>query len=111
MEEFEERPGGAFTVEAGEFLIELAKASKLPGFAASEHGTMHAGILDGNAETPADGAPEAYPVSRAIHFQKDGDPSNYFYIVVRKSQHDSWRLQKAWRADADGNVVQTYEVP
>jgi hypothetical protein len=53
MEEFKQRPGGKSTAEAGEFLQALAKKGKLPGFRAGEHGTMHAGILDANSNTPS----------------------------------------------------------
>jgi hypothetical protein len=108
MEEFRQRSGGLFTAEAGAYLMELAKAGKLPGFALGEHGTMHAGILDANANTPSGSEP--YPLSRGIQFQKDGDTSGYFYIVVRESQGSPLRLQKAWRMDAEGHVVENYSV-
>jgi len=110
IEEFKQRPGGASTVEAGDFLLGLAKDGKLPGFVAGEHGTMHAAILDANANTPSGAGPEAYPVSRVLHFNKAGDTSDYFYVVVCPSQASPWKLRDARRADADGRVVEKYPV-
>lgn len=111
LEEFKQQPGGALTVEAGDFLMRLAKEGKLPGFARGEHGTMHAGILDAKAETPSSATAEGYPVSRVIHFQKEGDTSDYFYIVERESREAPWKLQEAWRTDAAGRIMETYSVP
>jgi hypothetical protein len=110
MEQFGQRPGGGFTAEAGEFLIELVKAGKLPGFAPGEHGTMQAGILDANANTPSGAAREPYPLSRGIHFQKDGNSSDYFYIVVRETKGGALKLKKAWRTDAGGHIGEYYSV-
>ncbi len=111
MERFKQRPGGKLTVEAGEFLMGLAKAGRLPGFSANEHGTMHAGIVDAKANTPSGAVPEPYPVSRVIHFQKQGSASDYFYVVVLESDGGPWKLQRGWRTDADGHVVEIYPVP
>lgn len=103
VEEFKQRAGGTFTVEAGDFLIGLAKDGKLPGFAAGQHGSMQAGAPD----SPAD----PYPVTRAVHFSKDGDTSDYFYIVVRESQDAPWKLLKAARMAPDGHLIQEYAIP
>ncbi|HEV2391505.1 MAG TPA: hypothetical protein VG146_03985 [Verrucomicrobiae bacterium] len=111
MEEFKQWPGASLTAQAGEFLIGLARAGKLPGFSAGEHGTMHAGIVDAHGSTVSGAASEPYPVSRSVHFQKEGDTSDYFYVVVRESQSAPWKLQKAWRTDGEGRVIQNYAVP
>jgi len=111
LKEFKQRPGGGVTVEAGDFLIALAKEGKLPGFSAGEHGTMHAGIVDGNANAASAGTQEAYPVSRGIHFSKEGDTSDYFYVVACESPGSPWKLKKAWRMDAGGRLVENYPIP
>ncbi len=110
MQELKQRPGGTVTVDAGEFLIGLAKEGKLPGFALNEHGTMHAGILDANANTAASTEAEKYPLSRTIHFSKEGDTSDYFFVVVRESPGSAWKIQNAWRVDPDGRVLERYAV-
>ena len=111
LDEFKQAAGGASTVDAGEFLLSLAKQGKLPGFAPGEHGVMRAGIVDGQGNIPAAAAPGSYPISRGITFSKDGDTSVYFYTVVQASNHAPWQLQKAWRTDADGKVVENYPIP
>lgn len=111
LDEFKQAPGGAATVDAGEFLFSLAKQGKLPGFAPGEHGVMHAGLVDGAGNNPAGTGPESYPISRGINFTKEGDASQYFYIVMQASNHAPWQLRKAWRADSNGNVLQNYTVP
>ena len=107
MQEFKQVPGAAHTVDAGEFLIELAKAGKLPGFASGEHGAMQAA----NGLAPPGPAPENYPIARLVHFSKDGDTSDYFYIVVRETSNDTWRIQKACRMNPKGQVLDNYPVP
>ncbi|HWV98394.1 MAG TPA: hypothetical protein VNZ64_01755 [Candidatus Acidoferrum sp.] len=111
LDEFKQQPGGASTVDAGDFLFALAKQGKLPGFSPGEHGAMHAGIVDANGDSPSVTASETYPISRGITFSKEDDTSVYFYIVVQTSNNAPWKLQKAWRTDADGHVVQNYPVP
>lgn len=111
IEEFKQAPGGRLTVASGEFLMGLAKEGKLPGFSAGEHGTMHAGDVDAKADTPSGAVPEPYPVSRVIHLQKQGDAADYLYVVVLESEGGPWKLQRAWRTDAGGQIVETYPVP
>lgn len=106
IDEFRQIPGGAVTVQAGEFLLTLANEGKLPGFNQGEHGTMHAGIVDGNANTPS--GSEQYPVSRVIHFSKRGNDSEYFYAVVLESNGGPWKLQRAWRTDPQGQLIENY---
>ena len=45
------------------------------------------------------------------HAQKKGDPSIYHYQVSRASKASPWKLDKAWRTDADGHMLQEYTVP
>ncbi len=111
LDEFKRQPGGAYTVDAGDFLLSLVKQGKLPGFAAGDHGSMHAGIIDGNGNTPQETAPEHFPVSRTVVFSKRGDTSAYFYIVERASAGSPWQLKKAWRIDAEGRIAEQYPVP
>ncbi len=109
MDQFKQVPGANATVQAGEFLLTLAKEGNLPGIAQGEHGTMHAGIVDANANTPS--GPEPYPISRVIHFSKQGDDSDYFYAVVIESNGAPCQLQRAWRTNPQGQVVESYPVP
>lgn len=109
LAEFKQMNGGAATVDAGEFVIGLAKEGKLPGFAKGEHGSIQAGIVDGSGKVPS--GVQAYPISRGIHVSKEGDDADYFYVVVLETNGASWKLQKAWRDAADGRRLSTYAVP
>ncbi len=109
MQQFKQVPGASATVEAGEFLLSLAREGKLPGIPPGEHETMHAGIVDANGNAPS--RQEPYPVSRVIHFSKPGDDSDYFYTVVIESSGAPCKVQRAWRTNPQGQVAENYPVP
>ncbi len=53
-----------------------------------------------------------YPDSVTFdHAQKKGDPSIYHYQVSRASKASPWKLDKAWRTDSDGHMIQEYSIP
>jgi hypothetical protein len=106
LDEFRRQPGGEATVDAGEFLIALAKSGQLPGFKAGEHGSMAAPNL-----APLDKEHGAYPISRVVVFHKEGDDSEYHHIVEHESKGGAWKLRAAWRADESGRTVEEYPVP
>jgi hypothetical protein len=78
-----------------EFLIHLKKAGRSPGWSKEEHGTIYRW---------------SHPDSDTCGFsaRKDGDDSIYHYIVTRASKGTPWELQKAWRTDRDGKVVEEF---
>jgi len=39
------------------------------------------------------------------------DFSVYHYTLVQESKDSPWKLQKAWRTDADGRLIEEYAVP
>ncbi|MGA9451388.1 MAG: hypothetical protein WBW41_08605 [Verrucomicrobiia bacterium] len=43
--------------------------------------------------------------------RKIGDSSVYHFQVVRASEDSPWKLQKAWRTDAKGCLIEEYPVP
>ena len=43
--------------------------------------------------------------------RKIGDSSVYHFQVVRASEESPWKLQKAWRTDAKGRLIEEYPVP
>ncbi|MBA4149371.1 MAG: hypothetical protein H0X66_14750 [Verrucomicrobia bacterium] len=52
----------------------------------------------------------SYSNSRTFVLKKNSDPSNYNYTVARDSKGADWKLQKAWRSSADGQVVEEFEI-
>jgi hypothetical protein len=43
--------------------------------------------------------------------RKIGDSSVYHFQVIRASEDSPWKLQKAWRTDANGHMLEEYPVP
>ena len=84
---------------ATSFLKDLKKKGRLPGWSKDEHSQPGGATvyLTGNSAT--------------VEVQKKGDPSTYHYTVIRASEKGSWKLQKAWRTDANGHVLKEYPVP
>lgn len=84
-------------------LRQLNDQNRLPGVSKSDNGNLTAYHFIHN-DSP-------YLDSVTFAGQKKGDSSFYHYTVTRTAKHDSWKLQKAWRADAQGHVVEQYSVP
>jgi hypothetical protein len=92
------------SIEAEKFLSNLKEKGQLPGWLQDEHGNMSLWI-------PGENNPEVYPVSRTFNGTKNGDVSKYHYAVVKASKDDAWKLQRAWRTDASGHILNEYPVP
>jgi len=80
---------------AMDFLIDKKKAGRLSGWSKAETGKIR---------------PESHPDSETYGFlaRKNGDDRIYHYIVTRASKGTPWKLQKAWRTDRGGKVVEEF---
>lgn len=98
-------PGMKSTLEAGDFLARLLESGRLPGAENAEKGAM---LGPASVYTPQ---PTNYPMSRTFVGQRrlDGPWENH-YTVVKMSADSPWQLQKAWRTDAQGKIVEEYSV-
>jgi hypothetical protein len=95
-----EQPGGALTLEGWQFLENLRKRGRLPGFQKSERLCRYQGEF-GNLsyQIPRNVDPANYPAWREFHFHKaSSDPSIYRYLIVRAAKEGGWKLRKAWRS-------------
>ena len=92
-------------MEANKFVSNLKEQGQLPGWSKDEYGEV-AFPWPFN-ET----APEIYPISRTFIATKKNNVSKYHYIVVRASKDGAWKLQRAWRTDAGGHILDEYPVP
>lgn len=54
--------------------------------------------------------PEPADNSYTFHVVKKGDSSIYHYIVGRAAKGVPWKLQKAWRTDQQGHMIEEYLV-
>ncbi|MGB8368618.1 MAG: hypothetical protein ACLPYZ_14300 [Limisphaerales bacterium] len=94
-----------FAPAAINFLTNLKEADQLPGWLKNEPGEIHISCQ------PKGDNLEDYPVSQTFIATKKGDVSQYHYIVVQPSKNSTLKLQRAWRTDAKGRVVEEYHVP
>lgn len=94
------QPGGA----AEAYMDNLRNEQKVPGFSKEEHGTLIGFLRPGDLNS-------TFPLVRSFTATKQGDSSAYHYTVSRPSQESGWKLQRAWRTNSDGQVVEEYPVP
>jgi hypothetical protein len=97
------RDPDALTATAVKFLSALMTSGRLPGWSVSDVGQIRIPMPQEQSET--------YPVFRTIDFITAQTISNYHCTVVLESKASPWRLQRAWRTDSEGRVVQDYPVP
>lgn len=84
-----------------QFTTHLREEGHLPGWSKNDHGTATAFHFQSS--------PRLDSVTFEAH--KSGDPSVYHYTATRTSKQSRWRLQKAWRTDQSGRMIQEYPVP
>ena len=91
-------------VSAGEFLKDMRDQGRLPGISKNEHGKIK------TDQVSLDSEKELYPISNTFHFTKNGSPFTYHYSVARPTEDESWQLQRAWRTDRDGRILEEWPV-
>jgi hypothetical protein len=104
LAQIKRQPGGEFTLEAQTFITRLVIIHQLPGFRKDENAKVLAPAADQSTN-------DSYPVTRRFDTSKGGEPYIYNYLVVRGSKHSDWKLQRIWRTDRDGKVVEEYALP
>jgi hypothetical protein len=80
------------------FLKKLKESGEQPGWSKTDHGTLR-------VENHADLDTFGFVVRKA------GDASVYHYVVTRASNDSPWKLQKAWRTDKKGLILETFPPP
>lgn len=53
----------------------------------------------------------SYPISLTFTVHANNFNPGYHYTITKASETNSWRLQKAWCADTNGNILKVYSVP
>lgn len=91
--------GGILTLEARTYLDNLAGKGQLPGFATRDN---EIDWIAGDEDSTE------YPVARTFEFQISGSSDVRHYVVVRPSKTSPWKVQKAWRTDANKRTVEEY---
>lgn len=96
--------GTSVFLDARNFLSELKKTNGLPGWPKEDKRPGWIRPL-GNPLCPS------FPAALTMSLQKEGDPSNYNYLVAEQSTDAGWKLRRAWKADPNGKVLAEYAVP
>jgi hypothetical protein len=98
-----EAMGAAMAKSTLKFLFRLKQEGQLPGFSKNDKGKT-IGFLWHHNDSP-------YLDSATWDNLKNGGSDIYHYTFTRTSKHGSWKLQKAWRTDASGKMLEEYPVP
>jgi hypothetical protein len=97
-----------FIPEAEKILEQLAKNGQLPGCAKSkldEPGELNLSWHEKNIHLAG------YPISETFVLTKKGRAFQYHYTVLQSSKTSPLKLEKAWRTDSSGHVIEKYPVP
>jgi hypothetical protein len=96
------QPGAKTTIAAAEFLYQLKKQGRLPGWRESEHGTLMLKTQGMDAET--------YPVDRTFACRKNSSRNIDIYTAVKASVDGGWELERAWETTAKGRFVKEFPI-
>ena len=105
----------ALTKEAVEFLLILERHGQLPGFQKAEVAAVrlppfislksHQGWRSSNTNLAS------YPFRWTYDMCKNDGIFAYHFSVIKVSETNDWELQKGWRTDTNGQVVEEFSVP
>ncbi len=107
-----DRPGGPLTLDAANFLKGLIEKDQLPGVVRSKKKkhkvsfTLGLELDDALKQVNATGL----PASRTFYGQRSDEAFKIFYRVNRVSEEGPWKLERAWRAAPDGQLLEEYRV-
>jgi hypothetical protein len=97
--------GEANLAKAVESFVSMAKSGRLPGLSPTAHGTMRLEKL------PVITPNGPYFLSGEVHLiTSDSPPKNFYYVVVQTYSNSDFQVQKAWRADDSGKVLEEYPI-
>ena len=114
QKQLRQKPGAALSLEALEFLVKLKLQGRLPGLPKDEQAKM----IMANFSQDSHGVwqlsktnSETYPATRTLRGSKiKNDGFEYYYTVAKASATNGWQLQKAWRTDTNGQVMEEFSV-
>jgi hypothetical protein len=87
-------------LSAVQFLKGLARQGRLPGWSTADQLAQTDAAIQFQFSYP--------DIVTVDDFRKRGDPSLYHYRLTRPSDHGAWKMVKAWRSDARGNLLEKY---
>jgi hypothetical protein len=90
----------AEALSAVQFLKDLARQGRLPGWSKNDQPAQTDNAIQFHFSYPH--------IVTVDDFRKMGDPSLYHYRATRESATGPWKLVRAWRTDARGNMITKY---
>jgi hypothetical protein len=97
LEKAFEKKGGPSTMDALAYTVHLMQTRQLPW--ASNGGAL---VTDDITTVST-----RYPLERTFFlYGKKGHPFSYHYIVTKASANESWHLRRAWKTDAQTNIIE-----
>jgi hypothetical protein len=102
-----------------EYIESLKEKGELPGLSKDDQGVICLETYSnfGRQSVNAKGVAYTRAYFNSQHktvtfaFCKSGDSASYHYQVARESKESPWKLQKAWRTDQNGRIVEEYPIP
>jgi hypothetical protein len=83
------------TAAAVKFLKDLKKNGQQPGWSKDEKGQIDV---------------DAYPITKTLSVQKNGNPTIYLYTIARTSKDGPLTLQRAWRMDQNCRTIEEFPI-
>lgn len=87
-----------------DFLLQLHQQGQLPGDSKDARGILTCYLL------PSDLQHISYPLSRTYHIILTGSTDTNNYTIIRPTKDSGWQLQRAWRTDSTGRVIDEWPV-
>lgn len=106
----EKKPGGVLTLDAARFLRAQFNENKLPGVTEAERNGRHFGLNMDPMDLLYGRNSTNFLARRKLCGRFDKETNRLNYVVIRPSQNDPWRLEKAWRADDRGTVLEEFKI-
>ena len=79
------------------FIADLKGKNELPGWLGDEKNQIYFNYYP-------------YSASDVLDVFKSGDGTTYHYTVVRNPVDGTWKLQRAWQTNANGQIVKEFEL-
>jgi hypothetical protein len=96
------------TGTAHEVLVQLHDQGKLPGDSKDAHGQVTCDIPQLIVSNKV--VEMTYPASRTFHVVITGETTTNNYMLLKLSKDSSWKLQRAWEVDINGQVIKEWPV-
>ena len=100
---FSQMENYSIVAKAADFLTKLKDEDVLPGWPKDIHGEVTPSVPDPTTLNK-------FPVSVVFIATKQNDSCVYYYTVLCASKDGPFRLQKAWRTDSNGRVLEAFPV-